>query len=61
MVRVVVRNKMGYPIRVLKEIDSANRYTYTKIAGKTTVGPMMVSERVHIIISQDPSVEVTIR
>lgn len=59
--RVVIRNKMGYPVRVITGIDDNDKRTYAKVLGKSTLGPIYVTGQVFTIIREDPSFEVTVR
>jgi hypothetical protein len=59
--RVVIRNKMMYPVRVTIGINENDKRTYAKVAGKSTLGPKVVSNQVFTIIKEDPSLEVIVK
>ena len=59
--RIIIRNKMGYPLRIIIEINDDDKRTYAKVAGKSTLGPKVVSRQVYEIIKEDPGFEIIVR
>ena len=58
--KVDVLNKMTYTVRIVIEVTEEGRYTYRKLAGKTSTGQIKVSQTVYQLLLSDPSIIVSL-